>query len=158
MYKKDILKSAIIEVMVMKLGEKEGLEYLFRKGFKISRQYYHKLKKQIKESRFDRLNLIARTEFVDQHLERIDTLNLIQHEMWVQYYKEKEPFKKVQILEKIAELQTYLTEFYDASRYVMEKSIQQKEQDSKITSNTVTRKKKKANQDDEQQEDQSISS
>jgi regulator of replication initiation timing len=49
--KKDILKSARIEVMVMNLGEKENLEYLFRKGFKISRQYYHKLKKQIKESR-----------------------------------------------------------------------------------------------------------
>jgi DNA repair ATPase RecN len=129
MYKKDVLKSAIIEVMVMNLGEKGSLEYLYRKGFKISKQYYHKLKKQIKESRFDRLNLIAKTEFVDQHLERIDTLNLIQHEMWVQYHNEKEPFKKVQILEKIAELQTYLTAFYDASRYVMEKSIQQKEQD-----------------------------
>ncbi|HEY9387086.1 MAG TPA: hypothetical protein VIP70_08595 [Nitrososphaeraceae archaeon] len=84
------MKSAIIEVMVMSLGEKESLEYLFRKGFNISRQYYHKLKKQIKESRFDRLNLIAKTEFVDQHLERIDTLNLIQHEMWVQYHKEKD--------------------------------------------------------------------
>jgi hypothetical protein len=32
----------------------------------------------------------------------------------------------VLILEKIAELQTYISPYYDASRYVMEKSIQDK--------------------------------
>lgn len=71
--------------MVMNLSEKDSLTCLADRGFKISRAYYFKLQKQIRESRFDRLHLIAKQEFVDQHLERIDTLNLIQEEMWKCY-------------------------------------------------------------------------
>jgi hypothetical protein len=43
--------------------------------------------------------------------------------MWSLYRKEKNTFNQVLILEKIAELQTYISPYYDASRYVMEKSI-----------------------------------
>jgi hypothetical protein len=71
--------------------------------------------------------LIAKSQFVDQHLERIDQLELINSEMWIQYRREKDPFKQVLILEKIAELQTYIRPYYDASRYILEKSITAKE-------------------------------
>ncbi|TLX89035.1 MAG: hypothetical protein E6K97_05915 [Thaumarchaeota archaeon] len=43
--------------------------------------------------------------------------------MWSLYHNEKDNYKKVLILEKIAELQTYISPYYDGSRYVMEKSI-----------------------------------
>jgi hypothetical protein len=109
--------------MVMRLSEKESLAYLKDKGFEISMQHFYRLKKSIQESRFDRLNLIAKTQFVGQHLERIDQLELVNQEMWKLYNKEKNTFKQVLILEKIAELQTYISPYYDASRYVMEKSI-----------------------------------
>ncbi len=85
MYKKEQLKPFIIQCMVMKLSEQESLQYLKDRGFKISVQYFYRLKKQIKESRFDRLSLIAKTQFVDQHLERIDQLELINQEMWKKY-------------------------------------------------------------------------
>ena len=106
----------------MKLSEKESLKYLKDRDFNISVQYFYKLKKKIKESRFDRLNLIAKSQFVDQHLERIDQLELVNQEMWVKY-REKD-YKAMDALLKIAELQTYISPYYDASRYVMEKSIQ----------------------------------
>jgi hypothetical protein len=63
--------------MAMKLSEKESLAYLKDKGFEISFQHFYRLKKNIQQSRFDRLTLIAKEGFVDQHLERIDQLELI---------------------------------------------------------------------------------
>lgn len=141
MYRVDKIKTYIIQTMVMNLSEKESLTYLADRGFKISRAYYFKLQKQIRESRFDRLHLIAKQEFVDQHLERIDTLNLIQEEMW-KCYRNKD-YKGLDALLKIAELQTYISPYYDASRYVLEKSIQDK--------------KRRKKQDYEQETDNTIS-
>ncbi len=123
MIRKDSINSFIIQTIVMRLSEKESVQYLKDRGFEISVPYYYRLKKNIQQSRFDRLNLIAKTQFVDQHLERIDQLELINSEMWIQYRREKDPFKQVLILEKIAELQTYISPYYDASRYILEKSI-----------------------------------
>jgi hypothetical protein len=113
--------------MVMRLSEKESMQYLGDRGFKISVQHFYRLKKNIQQSRFDRLSLIAKSQFVDQHLERIDQLELINQEMWSLYRNEKDNFKRVLILEKIAELQTYISPYYDASRYVMEQSIKNNE-------------------------------
>lgn len=113
--------------MIMKLSEKESLAYLKDKGFEISVQHFYRLKQSIKQSRFDRLSLIAKTQFVDQHLERIDQLELINSEYWKLYRETKDTFKKALILEKIAELQTYISPYYDASRYILEKSITRNE-------------------------------
>ena len=115
----------------MKLSEKESMEYLHDKGFKISRDSFYRLKRSIQQSRFDRLSLIAKSQFVDQHLERIDQLELINQEMWTLYRNEKDNFKRVLILEKIAELQTYISPYYDASRYILEKSITKQNEQKK---------------------------
>jgi hypothetical protein len=109
--------------MIMRLNEKESLAYLKDKGFEISANHFYRLKRNIQESRFDRLNLIAKQGFVDQHLERIDQLELINQEYWKLYNAEKNNMNKALLLEKIAELQTYISPYYDASRYVMEQSI-----------------------------------
>jgi hypothetical protein len=100
----------------MRLSQKEG--------FWISVPYFYKLKKSIVESRFDRLNLIAKSQFVDQHLERIDQLELVNQEMSKKY--RQGDYKALDALLKIAELQIYISPYHDASRYVMEKSIKDK--------------------------------
>ena len=128
MIRKDSINASIIQTIVMRLSEKESLAYLKHRGFDISVPYYYRLKKNIQQSRFDRLNLIAKTQFVDQHLERIDQLELINSEYWKLYRETKDTFKKALILEKIAELQTYISPYYDASRYILEKSITRNEQ------------------------------
>lgn len=109
--------------MVMKFSEKESMQFLSDKGFNISVPQFYRLKRRIQESRFERLSLIAKQGFVDQHLERIDQLEIINKEYWKLYNETKDTFKKALILEKIAELQTYISPYYDASRYVMEQSI-----------------------------------
>jgi DNA repair ATPase RecN len=135
MHRKDTIRPFIIQTMAMDLSEIEALSYLEDRGFTISRESYYRYKRKIKNSRFERLSLIAKQGFVDQHLERIDQLELIDQEYWKLYRQEKDNFKKAQILEKIAELQTYISPYYDASRYVMEKSIQdENKKDSKSIS------------------------
>ena len=117
--------------MIMKLSEKESLAYLKDRGFEISAMHLYRLKKNIQQSRFDRLNLIAKTQFVDQHLERIDQLELINSEYWKLYRDTKDTFKKALILEKIAELQTYISPYYDASMYIMQKQVESKHESEK---------------------------
>jgi hypothetical protein len=120
--------------MVMRLTQKESMQYLSDRGFTISLPQFYRIKKSIQQSRFDRLSLIAKQGFVDQHLERIDQLELINQEMWSLYRNEKDNFKKVLILEKIAELQTYISPYYDASRYILEKSITKENEQKKDNS------------------------
>ena len=126
MYTKERVKPYIIQCMAMNLSEEESLAYLKDRGFKISWQYFYRLKKRIKESRFDRLALIAKSQFVDQHLERIDQLELVNQEMW-KCYRNKD-YKAMDALIKIAELQTYISPFYEASKWVMEESIKNDKQ------------------------------
>jgi hypothetical protein len=117
--------------MAMDLSENKSVSYLKDNGFEISANHLYRLKRQIQASRFDRLSLIAKQGFVDQHLERIDQLELINKEYWKLYNDEKDNFKKALILEKIAELQTYISPYYDASRYILEKSITAKQNETK---------------------------
>lgn len=137
MKKNESIKPFIIHCMSTRLSEKESLAYLKDKVYEISIQHFYRLKKKIQESRFDRLSLIAKEGFVDQHLERIDQLELINKEYWKLYNTEKDNFKKALILEKIAELQTYISPYYDASRYILEKSITKQNETEKNQSVSV---------------------
>jgi hypothetical protein len=136
MSKNNTIQPFVIQTMIMRLSEKESLSYLKDGGFTVSRDSYYRYKRNIVNSRFDRLALIGKSQFVDQHLERIDQLELINQEMWSLYRKEKDPFKQVLILEKIAELQTYISPYYEASKWIMEDSIkneQRKQKDNPIS-------------------------
>jgi hypothetical protein len=114
----------IIECMCLNISEKESLQYLEDRGYKISHTEFYRLKNQVKESTPERLNLIASKEFLTQHMERIDTLRTILKEMWANYHLEKNPLKRVQILEKIEENQLYLSSYYDSTRYVLQQAAQ----------------------------------
>jgi hypothetical protein len=124
--------------MVMRLTQNESMQYLNDKGFEISVPQLYRIKKSIQQSRFDRLNLIAKTQFVDQHLERIDQLELINSEYWKLYRETKDTFKKALILEKIAELQTYISPYYDASMYVMQKQVESNNQNETEKSRSLS--------------------
>lgn len=117
----------VIDVMAMNLHENQALKYLDDNCYDISRAELYRLKNEIKESSQERLNLIASKEFLLGHLERIDTLRTILKEMWANYHLEKNPFKKVQILEKIEENQLYLSSYYDSTRYVLQQATQKQQ-------------------------------
>jgi hypothetical protein len=115
--------------MCLNISEKESLQYLEDRGYSISRAEFYTLKNQIKESTSERLNLIASTEFLSQHLERLDMLKTIQKEMLANYHLEQNPSKRANILMQIAELQQYLSSYYDSTRYVLQQAVQRKKKE-----------------------------
>jgi hypothetical protein len=139
----------IIEVMCLRFSETVSLAYLKLKGYEISRAEFYNLKQEIKDNCHTRLNLIASKEFLTQHIERIDMLKTILNEMWKNYHAEKNPLKRVQILEKIEENQIYLSSYYDSTRYVMEQAAKAKQQDNQnqdnqeLSDNSNIKKKRK---------------
>jgi hypothetical protein len=58
---------------------------------------------------------------VDHQLVRIDTLDLVNYEMWRKY--RQGDYKALDALSKIAETQIILSQYYDASKMVMENEI-----------------------------------
>jgi len=121
----------VIDCMAMNLHENESLDYLDKNGYDISRAEFYRLKKEVEESAQERLNLIASKEWLLQHMQRIDTLRTILKEMWANYHLEKNPSKRVQILEKIEENQLYLSSYYDSTRYVLQEGAKLKQEETK---------------------------
>lgn len=109
--------------MCLNLSEKQALQYLDDRGYKISPAEFYRIKNEIKSNTQERLNLIASEEYMSQHIERIDMLKTIQTELWSNYHLEKNPSKKASILMQLAELQTYLSSYYDSTRYVLQQAI-----------------------------------
>ena len=142
MYKINKVLPFVIELIVLDLNETESIKYLADRGFKVSTRYLYKLKKKVKENRFSRLALIAKEQFQDQHIQRIENLEVIQKEYWRLYRLEKKVINKASILSKIADLQTYIFSYYDASRYILEKSVQNQSNESSI------RKRRKKEQEE----------
>jgi hypothetical protein len=99
----------------MRMTETESLSYLKLKGFQISPAKFYRIKKDIEDTKFERLSRIASTEFVSQHLERIDQLELVTREMWRNYHDETNPSKKVIILQTIVQVQPFLSQYYEAT-------------------------------------------
>lgn len=112
----------IIECICLRLKEREALSYLSDKGYDISAAEYYKLKKEVQQGAHTRLNLIASSEFLTQHLERIETLKTIHNELWNQYHVEKNPTNKAKILMNLADIQQYLSSYYDSTQYVMQQA------------------------------------
>lgn len=115
-------EQAVLQTMTMQMSPKRALEYLKETGIDISERTYFRCKKRVEETKWQRLYRIAE-QFTDQHLQRIERLQLIESLMWKQYYDEKSPYKKVDILTSIVNMQPFLSNYYGATRFVLEKRL-----------------------------------
>ena len=104
-------EQAVLQTLTMKLNSPQALDYLKRNGIEMSERTYFRCKKRIEELKWQRLYHIAEF-FTEQHLERIDRLELVESLMWDNYHEEKSPFKKVEILTSIVNMQPYLSNYY----------------------------------------------
>ena len=130
---------AVIETIRMRLTEKEALAYLASNdvGFPMSRQTYYRVKKKVNDLKLKRLYNIASVGFEDQHIERIDQLEIIQKLMWSEYRACTSPYQRVLILEKIANVQPLLSAYYDATKEIMNnRMIEQEQQAEEYKSNS----------------------
>ena len=127
------LKTLVIYSLIQRFSDTEALAYLKGNGYDLTDRTLRRIKKKIKSEEFTRLSDIAKGGFIKQHLERIDQLELIQKEIWSNYYKEKNPSKKVVILQALAQIQPYLSQYYEASKQVMEDEVQDRTKSNNIS-------------------------
>ena len=51
-----------------------------------------------------------------EHLDRVDRMELIESQMWINYWKEEDRYKKVKILAEIVSIQPYISSYYEATK------------------------------------------
>ena len=128
-------KRAVIETMRMRLSEKQSLAYLEGTGHPMKRAMFYRHKRELNSQKLERLHFIAKMGFEDQHLDRIDTCELIARLHWQNFLMEKSPFKKSMILKEIKELQPYISTYYEATKEVIKPSVASTESSTKETIN-----------------------
>ena len=70
--------------------------------------------------KLERMRFIARVAYEEQHLERVDRMELIESQMWINYWKEQDRYKKVKILAEIVNIQPYISSYYEATKDLLE--------------------------------------
>lgn len=121
---------AVVDTMTMRLTTKQSLDYLKDHGLEMSESKFFRIKRKVDKMKLKRLYHIAKIGFEEQHLERIHQLELIQRLMWEAHKEEQSPFRKAAILEKIANIQPYLSSYYDATNKVMRNSASANKQEN----------------------------
>ena len=113
----------VLQTIRMRLKGKESLAYLKANGKEITLEHYYRVKGKLDGEKLKRLNEIGQYGFVDQHLERIDNLELIQELLWKNYWRVhlEKPDTAYRILKEIRELQPYLSAYYEATKHVIQK-------------------------------------
>lgn len=93
-------EQAVVHCITMRLHIGQALSYLRDAGFDMSERTYYRYKKKVEAIKWQRLVHTANM-FTEQHLQRIDKLELVEQLMWKNYHEEKAPSKKVTILQAI---------------------------------------------------------
>ena len=124
----EYLQRLVCDTVMQRLPLQASLKYINRNLKRedkkdISRTKLIRIRRYMKDHKFDRLFEIAKDGFVSQHLDRIDDLLLIKKEMWACYFAQSktDPFKAAQILTLLMQVQPYISQYYEASKHIMEK-------------------------------------
>ena len=112
----------VLNTKIMRLSEKESLQYLEAHKESMSVPTYYRILAHIEGETRKRLYEIAK-EMTALHMERIDELERIKKEMWINYHKESEPRFKVKILREIKEMQPYISAYHEATKDILEDAV-----------------------------------
>ena len=109
--------------MCMRLSEVDSLKWLKRHGCEIKPSTFYRIKKHIKKLSEKRKYELAQEGLWEQHLERIDQLELALKLAWENYHNETKPTNKVRILETVINIQPLLSMYYQASQKVIQHDV-----------------------------------
>ena len=62
-----------------------ALDYVKHVGFPMKRRTSYRHKKKIEDMKLKRMRFIAKVAYEEQHLERVDRMELIENQMWINY-------------------------------------------------------------------------
>ena len=113
-------QKAVLDTITMRLDLTNALDYVKHVGFPMKRRTYYRHKKEIEDMKLERMRFIAKVAYEEQHLERVDRMELIESQMWINYWKEQDRYKKVKILAEIVNIQPYISSYYEATKDLLE--------------------------------------
>jgi len=114
------LEQLILRCIVMRYSEKESLAYIQDNYKKIESTRYYEIKRTLKDKLLEEgYRITSKNGLFAQHMMRIQTLETIEKEQWKNYKAEPKPFLKSAILERIQNLQVYLSSAYDYIRAII---------------------------------------
>jgi len=114
------LEQLILRCIVMRYSEKESLAYIADSYKKIESTRYYEIKKTLADKLVEEgYKITSKNGLFAQHMMRIQTLETIEKEQWKNYKAEPKPFLKSAILERIQNLQVYLSSAYDYIRAII---------------------------------------
>jgi len=130
----------IIDTMIMRMSEKESIQYLASKGYEMAPRHYYRLKKGIKDFDIEKLVEIGGTQsmingFMSQHLERIQQVELVQAEYWRLYHSSNKHSEKIAALGGIAQIQPLISSYYEATNLVFGERIREFESKKRLELN-----------------------
>jgi hypothetical protein len=74
-------QKAVVETITMKLTLGHALDYLKSMGYPMKERTYYRHKRKIQELKLERLHFIAKVAYEEQHLERLDRMEMIENQM-----------------------------------------------------------------------------
>jgi hypothetical protein len=89
-------EKAVVPTITMRLNLREALEYLKNTGFELSERTYFRYKKKVESMKWQRL-IHAANLFTEQHLQRLDKLELVEELMWKIITKRNRRLRKLAI-------------------------------------------------------------
>jgi len=114
------LEQLILRCIVMRFSERESLTYIAENYKKIESTRYYEIKRTLADKLVEEgYRITSKNGLYEQHMMRIQTLETIEKEQWKQYKAESKPYLKSSILERIQNLQVYLSSAYDYIRAII---------------------------------------
>ena len=114
-------EKAVVDTITMRFHAPEALVYLKDLGMEMGLSTYYRYRKKVEAMKLERMQFIAE-HFQELHLEKIDRLELIDRLMWQEYEKETQPYRRVKILETIANAQANVSSYYETSTIALDVS------------------------------------
>ncbi len=114
------LEQLILRCIVMRYSEKEALAYIAENHNRIESTRYYEIKRTLADKLVEEgYRITSKNGLFEQHMMRIQTLETIEKEQWKNYKVETKPILKSAILERIQNLQVYLSSAYDYIRAII---------------------------------------
>ncbi len=109
----------------------ESIAYLKKHGFEISDKTFQRIKKDLGNSRKDRINNIVNEEYANFTLDSIDLFDSIEEKLLDIANTTKDEWKKIKALEEIRKTRREAAEFFESSPVIqiMDKKFGDKKND-----------------------------
>jgi hypothetical protein len=113
------LRQHVLECMIYRYNQKESMVYLSNKGYNITDRTFRNIKRDIIKSRFKWISEMVETGLIDQHIRAIESIYHAQREMWINYEKCQDPYKKVEILTQIVNTLPFMSQYCFGTKKVI---------------------------------------